>query len=283
MAIDTRVLTPQVDDTDYLDDYEAGEIAVELDDKEPQEVIAWALDRFRPERIAICTSFQSDGMAILDMAWRIDPNVRVFTVDTGRMPSETYELMEQVRERYGIKVEVYYPDAAELERYVYDRGINAFKQSVPLRLRCCEIRKVNPLKNVLTGLDAWFTGLRRDQWASRSNIRKIEIDYDHGGLLKVNPLADWQDEEVWEYIRANDVPYNALYDKGFTSIGCMPCTRPTKAGEDPRAGRWWWEKNAPKECGIHCPIETGGFEHEAEALLGHEAEKFAHNSSANKS
>jgi thioredoxin-dependent adenylylsulfate APS reductase len=278
MAVDLSVH----DESDLLDDYEAGEIAVELDDKEPQEVISWALDRFRPERIAICTSFQSDGMAILDMAWRIDPNVRVFTVDTGRMPNETYDLMEQVRERYGIKVEVYYPDANELSEYVRLYGINAFKQAVPMRLRCCEIRKVNPLKKVLTGLDAWFTGLRRDQWASRSNIRKIEIDYDHGGLLKVNPLADWTDEEVWDYIRANDVPYNALYDKGFTSIGCAPCTRPTSAGEDPRAGRWWWEKNAPKECGIHCPIETGGFEHEAEALLGHDAEKFAHGTAAAK-
>jgi phosphoadenosine phosphosulfate reductase len=266
---------PSVDDTDYLDDYEAGEIAVELDDKEPQEVIAWALDRFRAHRIAICTSFQSDGMAILDMAWRIDPKVRVFTVDTGRMPAETYDLMERVRDKYGMQIEVYYPDAKEISEYVRLYGPNAFYKGVPMRLRCCEIRKVNPLKNVLTGLDAWFTGLRRDQWASRSNIRKIEIDYDHGGLLKVNPLADWMDEEVWEYIKANDVPYNALYDKSYTSIGCMPCTRPTAPGEDPRAGRWWWEKNAPKECGIHCPIETGGFEHEAEALLGHDAERFA--------
>jgi len=122
---------------------------------------------------------------------------------------------------------------------------------------------------VLDGLDAWITGLRRDQWASRSNIRKVEIDHDHGGIAKINPLADWTEEEVWEYIHANGVPYNELYDKGFTSIGCAPCTRPTKEGEDKRAGRWWWEKNAPKECGIHCPIETGGFEHEAASILGH--------------
>jgi phosphoadenosine phosphosulfate reductase len=271
MAIDVR---PDTFEHDYLDDYEAGEIAVELDDQEPQEVLEWAINRFRRERFAVCTSFQSDGMAILDMAWKIDPKVRVFTVDTGRMPAETYDLMEKVRDKYGIQIEVYYPDAEELQEYVRLYGINAFYKAVPLRLRCCEIRKVNPLKKVLNGLDAWVTGLRRDQWASRSNIRKVEIDHDHGGLLKVNPLADWMDEEVWDYIRANDVPYNALYDKGYTSIGCISCTRPTKPGEDPRAGRWWWEKNAPKECGIHCPIETGGFEHEAEALLGHEAEKW---------
>ncbi len=223
---------------DLLDDYEAGEIAVDLDDKDPQEVIGWAIERFQRNHLAICTSFQSDGMAILDMAWRIDPKVRVFTVDTGRMPAETHDLMGRVCDRYGMQIEVYYPDAEELQEYVRLYGVNAFYKQVPLRRRCCEIRKVNPLKKVLDGLDAWVTGLRRDQWASRSNIRKIEVDHDHGGILKVNPLADWTDEEVWDYIRANDVPYNALYDKGYTSIGCIPCTRPTAPGEDPRAGRW---------------------------------------------
>jgi thioredoxin-dependent adenylylsulfate APS reductase len=253
-------------DDDYLDEWEVGELAIELDDKNPQDVLAWAMNRFG-SRLSICTSFQSDGMAILDMAWRIDPQVRVFTVDSGRMHPETYELMDRVRERYGIPIEVYYPDSRQLEPFVRREGVNPMYRAVPLRLRCCEIRKVNPLKRALGDLDAWVTGLRRDQWASRSNIRKIEIDHDHGGLLKVNPLADWTEEEVWEYIRDNDVPYNTLYDQGYTSIGCAPCTRPTKAGEDARAGRWWWEKNAPKECGIHCPLETGGFEHEVEVLL----------------
>ncbi len=257
----------EFDDHDLLDEYEAGEIAVELDDKEPQEVIRWTLERFG-DRAAVCTSFQSDGMAIVDMAWRIDPKVRVFAVDTGRMHQETYDLIDRVREQYDLTIEIYSPNSAELAAFVKREGINPFRKSVPLRLRCCEIRKVNPLIKVLNGLDAWVTGLRRDQWASRSNIRKVEIDHDHGGIAKVNPLADWTDEEVWEYIRANDVPYNALYDQGYTSIGCVPCTRATKEGEDKRAGRWWWEKNAPKECGIHCPIETGGFEHEAATILG---------------
>jgi thioredoxin-dependent adenylylsulfate APS reductase len=242
------------------------EAAERFEHASARELLAWALERFHP-RMAISAAGGVDGMAILDMAWRIDPNVRVFTVDTGRMHPETYELMDRVRERYGIELEVYYPDTIEVESFVRKQGVNPFYKSVPLRLRCCEIRKVNPLKKVLDGLDGWVTGLRRDQWASRSNIRKVEIDHDHGGLLKINPLADWMEEEVWEYIRANDVPYNALYDQGFTSIGCMPCTRPTAAGEDPRAGRWWWEVNAPKECGMHCPIETGGFEHEVEVLL----------------
>lgn len=183
------------------------------------------------------------------------------------MHSETYKLIDRVRAHYKIPVEVYYPDPADLVPFVGREGINSFYKSVPLRLRCCEIRKVNPLKRVLVNLDAWVTGLRRDQWASRSNIRKVEIDHDHGGLIKVNPLADWMDDEVWDYIRANDVPYNELYDKGYTSIGCEPCTRPVQPGDESRTGRWWWEKNAPKECGIHCPIETGGFEHQAEVLL----------------
>src|SRR6476619_2752614 len=147
-----------------LDEWEAGELSVEYDDKEPQEVIAWALDTFAQERIAICTSFQADGMAILDMAWRINPNVRVFTVDTGRLPQETYDLIDRVRQHY---------------------GVNMFYESVPLRLTCCDVRKVRPLVKVLHGLDAWITGLRRDQWATRSNIRKIELDHDHGGIIKV--------------------------------------------------------------------------------------------------
>ena len=117
-------------------------------------------------------------------------------------------------------------------------------------------------------LDAWITGLRRDQWATRTNIRKVEIDHDHGGIVKLAPLADWTEDEVWDYIRTNDVPYNELYDKGYKSIGCAPCTRPVAEGQDPRAGRWWWETGAPKECGMHCALETGGFEHELAALLG---------------
>lgn len=250
-----------------FDDFEAGQLAVELDDKEPQEVIAWALETFG-DRASICTSFQMDGMAILDMAWRIDPNVRVFTVDTGRLPQETYEFMEQVRQRYGVSVEAYVPDTREVEVMMRRHGPNLFYQALPLRLTCCDIRKVRPLRRALAGLDAWITGLRRDQWASRSNIRKVEIDHDHGGLMKVNPLADWAEEEVLEYLRDNDVPVHPLYAKGYGTISCAPCTRPVAAGEDPRSGRWWWEVNAPKECGMHCSLETGGFEHEVEMIIG---------------
>ena len=256
----------KIDQRDLLDEFDAGQLAVELDGATPQEVIAYALERWGSQ-VAICTSFQAEGMAIFDMAWRIDPRVRIFTVDTGRFHQETYDVMETVRQRYGVEVEVYFPDARQVENMVRRYGPNLFQKSVEARLLCCNIRKVEPIRGVLESLDAWITGLRRDQWASRANIRKIEIDHDHGGLAKINPLADWTLDEVKEYNKAHDVPEHPLYAKGFTSIGCTPCTRPTAAGEDPRAGRWWWGKNAPKECGIHCPIETGAFEHELDALV----------------
>ncbi len=250
-----------------MDELEAGEAAVELDDKEPQEVLAWSLDRFGAE-LGICSSFQAEGCVLIDMAHRIDPNVRVFTVDTGRQPQETYDLIDRIRDRYGIKVEVFMPDTNVIQQMVTKHGNNLFYRDVNLRLLCCQVRKVLPLRRALMNFSAWVTGLRRDQWATRSNIRKVEIDHDHGGIVKLAPLADWTEDEVWDYIRTNDVPYNELYDKGYKSIGCAPCTRPVAEGQDPRAGRWWWETGAPKECGMHCALETGGFEHELAALLG---------------
>jgi len=254
-----------------LDDWEAGELAVEYDDKEPQEVIAWALERFG-RRVAISTSLQADGMAIVDMAWRIDPAVRIFTIDTLRLHRETYEFIEQVQRHYGREIELYRPDDHEVAVMTNRHGSELMRTAVPLRLLCCDIRKVRPLQRILPDLDCWVTGLRRDQWASRSNIRKIELDHDHGGLVKLNPLADWMEDEVSDYIRAHDVPVHPLYAKGYESIGCEPCTRPTGPGEHARDGRWWWEVNAPKECGMNCAIETGGFEHELEVIVD-EAER----------
>ncbi|HXF56954.1 MAG TPA: phosphoadenylyl-sulfate reductase [Actinomycetota bacterium] len=250
-----------------IDEYEAGELAVLFEDQPPQEVLAWALDRFHP-RVAISLGGAAEGMVILDMAWRIRPDVRAFTLDTGRLPQETHDLLQRVRDRYGVSVEVQFPQAEHVERMVARHGPNLMYQGVDLRLLCCQVRKVLPLNRYLQGLDAWVTGVRREQWATRSNVRKVEVDHDHGGIVKVNPLADWTKEEVWDYIRAHDVPYNELYDRGYTSIGCAPCTRPVAPGEPDRAGRWWWETDAPKECGIHCAIYTGGFEHELHALLG---------------
>ena len=229
-----------------------------LADREPRDVLRWALGTFPRERLAVCTSFQVDGMAILDMAWRIDPRVRVFTIDTGRLPAQTYAMLEQVRERYGIEVEVYLPDHHEVAAMVSAQGPNLFYRSVPLRLHCCEVRKVHPTRRVLSGLDAWITGLRRDQYTTRASVETIEVDAEHGGIAKINPLARWTEAQVWDYVRAHDVPVHPLYAQGYTSIGCVPCTRPVAPGESARAGRWWWETDAPKECGMHCAIELDG-------------------------
>lgn len=237
---------------------EVDELADRFESLPPEAVLRWAIGRFG-RRLAISTSFQAEGMVILDLAWRIDPTIRIITVDSGRLHAETYDLIERVRNRYQVPVEIYSPSTSALEPFVRREGINPFYRDVGLRLRCCEIRKVAPLARALATVDAWVAGQRRDQGTTRSAIRKVEVDQVHGGLVKLNPLADWSETQVWDYIQANDVPYNPLYDRGFTSIGCAPCTRPTQAGEDPRAGRWWWEQNVPKECGINVSIDTDGF------------------------
>lgn len=222
-----------------------------------EELLAWALERFHP-RMAISAAGGVDGMVLIDMAWRIDPSVRVFTLDTGRLPPETYALFEEVRQRYGIDVEFEYPDREAIARLVSTEGPNLMYRSVDLRIACCEIRKVEPLKRKLATLDAWVAGLRREQWKTRRNVAKVEVDRDHGGIVKLNPLADWKLGDVWDYVRANEVPYHDLFDRGYTSIGCAPCTRPVLAGEPERAGRWWWEDQTDKECGIHCSVALLG-------------------------
>jgi phosphoadenosine phosphosulfate reductase len=250
-----------------FDDLEIGEIAMELDDQEPEDVIEWAVDALG-DRLAIVTALQADGMVVLDMAAKIKPDIRVITVDTGRLPEETYSFIDQVQKHYPeTRWQVLSPDGKEVEAMVHRRGVNLFRESVQDRMLCCQIRKVRPLVKALQGYDGWFTGLRRDQWASRAAIKKVELDHDHEGIVKINALADWEGDEVWDYIHENNVPVHPLYDKGYTSFGCAPCTRAIKPGENERAGRWWWEQDAPKECGIHCPIETGSFEHEAEAIF----------------
>jgi phosphoadenosine phosphosulfate reductase len=221
----------------------------------PQAILEWALGAFPGGRIALCTSFQHEGMVLLDMAWRIDPAVSVFTIDSGRLPQETLELVEEVRERYQVPIEVVYPDGNEVSSLVSRHGPNLFFQSAELRLSCCEVRKVNPLKRRLASLDGWISGLRRHQNDTRAEVQSVEIDSIHGGIVKVNPLAGWSEEEVMAYVQANRLPRNVLYSRGYTSIGCAPCTRPTQPGEDPRAGRWWWEQGA-RECGLHYNLEV---------------------------
>ena len=230
--------------------HEIAQLAAQLDSQSSEQVLGFALEKFHP-RIALSNSLQTEDMVVLDIAWRIEPKVRVFTLDTGRLHQETYDMMDRVRDHYGVKLEVLFPDAAEVQAMVNAKGLNLFYESVENRHECCGLRKVKPLQKALAGLDAWVTGLRRDQWASRTNIQKIEIDAANGGIIKFNPIADWTQELLDEYVKAHNVPRHALYSKGFTSIGCLPCTRATKPGENPRAGRWWWEQEGQKECGLH--------------------------------
>jgi phosphoadenosine phosphosulfate reductase len=256
---------------ELLDELEAGELSIRFEGEGPRALLEWALREFSP-RIAISTAFQVDGTVLLDMAYAIDPEIRVFSVDTGRLPAETHQFLATLRDRYpGLRLELLSPEAEHVARLVSRKGLDLFRESVPNRLLCCNVRKVQPLTRQLASLDAWITGLRRDQWATRTNIRKVEIDHDHGAIVKLNPLAEWTARETWEYVRERELPVHPLYAKGYTTIGCAPCTRPIEEGEAERAGRWWWEQNAPKECGMHCSIEHGGFEHELHAILGEDA------------
>lgn len=233
----------------------AEEAARNLAGARPEDVLAWALSTFHHDRIALCTSLQDEGMVLMDMAWRIWPDVHVFTIDTGRLPAATLDLMEKVRGRYGIKLEVLFPDAEEISALVSEHGVNLFYESTEFRLSCCDIRKVRPLDRRLATLDAWITGLRYDQNQSRASTAEVELDVAKGGIIKVNPLARWTREQVLDYVRENDVPRNELYSHGYTSIGCDPCTRAIEPGEDLRAGRWWWE-SGDKECGIHYQMQV---------------------------
>lgn len=225
-------------------------LAEEFESKSAQEILEWALHTFG-SKIGLSSSFGAEDVAIIDMMSKIDKNVKVFTLDTGRLNQETYDVMDDIRAKYDIKIEVMFPDQKEVEEMVRNLGMNLMYASVENRKMCCNIRKVHPLNRALTNLDGWITGLRRDQVATRADTRKIEIDSAHGGIVKLNPIADWTSDMVWDYIRKNNIPYNKLHDMGYPSIGCEPCTRAIKQGEDPRAGRWWWESTVNKECGLH--------------------------------
>jgi thioredoxin-dependent adenylylsulfate APS reductase len=224
-----------------------------------EQLLTWGLDTFAP-RIALSASFGSpEGLVILDLMHKLRPTAtRVFTLDTGRMFQETYDLMDRVRARYQIDVEVYFPKPEAVEAMVRQFGLNLFYDSVELRQKCCGVRKVEPLNRALSGLDAWIAGLRPEQSVTRSDVRKVEIDDAHGGRIKLNPLAGWSKDEVLAYVERYHVPINALHAKGFPSVGCLPCTRAVESGEDERAGRWWWENADTRECGIHTGYEEQG-------------------------
>jgi phosphoadenosine phosphosulfate reductase len=213
------------------------------------EAIRWAVDRFHP-RMAFASSFGAEDIVVTDLLIRVQGTARIFTLDTGRLHEETHEVARRIRQRYGIAIESRFPDSGDVERLVGEKGPFSFRESVANRKECCEIRKVAPLRRALSGLDLWMTGLRRGQAATRAGVRKLEWD-ETFGLLKLNPIADWSEERVWDHIREHDLPHNALHDRGFASIGCAPCTRAVAPGEDRRSGRWWWESPEQKECGLH--------------------------------
>ena len=221
------------------------------------DVLELALRALGRDRLAIASSFGAEDVVLIDLLASLEPRPRVFTLDTGRLPQETYDLMDQVRRRYSIDIEVYFPQAEHVEAMVRDKGLNLFYESTENRISCCHVRKVEPLGRALATVDGWITGLRRDQIATRVETAKISHDQQHGGIWKVAPLADWSSERVWAYIREHDLPYNALHDRGYPSIGCAPCTRSVEPGEDERAGRWWWERPEERECGIHFDPRSG--------------------------
>jgi phosphoadenosine phosphosulfate reductase len=196
-------------------------------------------------------SFGAEDMVLTDLISKHTPGIGIFSLDTGRLHGETYKLAGQAREKYkNVNFKMYYPNTAAAEEFVDKNGINAFYNSVEMRKACCGVRKVEPLKRALSGKKAWITGLRREQAVSRTELAHSEFDKGNG-LQKFNPLADWTVDDIWTYIKENKVPYNELHDRNFPSIGCEPCTRAITAGEDIRAGRWWWENPETKECGLH--------------------------------
>ena len=224
----------------------------EFDKFSAVEVLKFAADKYGG-KVALASSFGAEDVVLIDMLSKNGIKITVFTLDTGRLHEETYDVMEKVRKKYNIEIKSYFPDREQVEKLEREKGFYSFKESIANRKECCGIRKVEPLGRALSELDAWITGLRKDQVVTRTDIHKIEDD-EANNVVKFNPLADWSEKQVWDYIKENDVPYNELHDKKFPSIGCSPCTRAVKEGEDFRAGRWWWEKPEKRECGIHIDV-----------------------------
>jgi len=213
-------------------------------------VLRRGLKHYHPA-VALAASFSLEDVVLVDLLMDIRPDARIFALDTGRLPPETYACAEAVRRRYGLRIEWYFPRHEAVEPLVREHGLFSFRETVEAREECCFIRKVEPLQRALQGLRAWITGQRREQAVTRAGLAVLETDAAHGGIAKLNPLADWTLAQVWAYVRARRLPYNRLYDRGYASIGCAPCTRAVAPGADQRAGRWWWESPAHKECGLH--------------------------------
>ena len=233
------------------DTAEVAAAADRLENAPPAEIVRWALERFSRGRVAVVTGLQAEGVAVTDLAVEVDPGVRIITIDSGRLPAETHEYIERLRRERGWNIEVVHPDPQPIADFVAEWGPDPFYESVQRRLDCCHLRRVAPLEGVLAELDCWLVGLRRGQTAGRAGLRAVATDAEHGGITKVSPMASWDAATVRAHLVARGVPLHPLYAAGYTSIGCAPCTRAVRPGEDERAGRWWWEQGIDKECGIH--------------------------------
>lgn len=222
----------------------------------PVNLLSWALNTFGPEGVACASSLGAEDQVLTHLIAHNAPRIPIFTLDTGRLFRETYELIERTRERYNVRLAVYFPEAQDVEEMVHEHGPNLFYTSVERRKLCCNVRKVRPLKRALAGKKAWITGLRQEQSVTRTGVQAVEWD-EGNGLYKLSPLVDWSEDRVWTFIREHDVPYHPLHDKGYPSIGCAPCTRAVKPGESARSGRWWWEAPEHRECGLHSGDNAG--------------------------
>ncbi|MBU0677650.1 MAG: phosphoadenylyl-sulfate reductase [Verrucomicrobia bacterium] len=220
------------------------------------KVLERALELYHPN-IALASSFGLEDVALIHMLHSINPESRVFSLDTGRLNDETYECAENISRRYGVRIEWYFPAREDVESLERTKGLYSFRLSVENRKECCGIRKVEPLNRALSGLDAWITGQRKAQSVTRTELTVVEEDVVHGGIAKINPLADWSLDQVKNFVREHSIPYNNLHERGYPSIGCAPCTRAVAPGENERAGRWWWEHPEHKECGLHLPFQQG--------------------------
>lgn len=218
-------------------------------DASPAEMLSF-LERQHPGKVVFSSSMGAEDQVITHMMVDVMDAPRIFTLDTGRLFYETYDLIEKTQKRFGVSVRIMFPDRKAVEDMVNEKGINLFYYSVENRKRCCHVRKIEPLQRALKGQEVWITGLRREQSPTRNDLQLVEWD-ESNQIIKINPLLEWSEARVWDYIHAHDIPYNSLHDEGYPSLGCKPCTRAVMDGEDIRAGRWWWEQPESKECGLH--------------------------------
>lgn len=236
-------------ETNFSSPLGVGGLIDQFEGKSPEEILSFFLKEYKG-KIALSSSLSIEDQVLTDLIIRIDKQTRIFTLDTGRLFPETYSLIDSTNKKYGINIEVFFPDHNKVEAMVKANGINLFYDSVEKRKQCCQVRKLEPLKRAFEGLEVWICGLRQEQSVTRLGVKEVEWD-EANGIIKINPLVRWLEKDVWDYIKTNNIPYNELHDKGFPSIGCQPCTRAIKPGEDLRAGRWWWEEPEHKECGLH--------------------------------